>query len=228
MSYMVQNAQLEIACFNLESALIAQENGADRVELCAGIEVGGTTPNYEIVKQVRKKLSIDLYVMIRPRGGDFVYTEEEFQQMQTDIIALKALNVDGFVFGILKEDYTINQEQNKILVDLAQPIPCTFHRAFDEVTDAFIALEIIIDCGFKTILTSGQAQNVTDGIYRLTELVSKAKNRITIMPGGGLRSTNVEVIQQYTKAIFFHSSAITHGGETANAIEIQALKSKLQ
>jgi len=220
--------QLEIACFNLESALIAQENGADRVELCAGIEVGGTTPNFEIVKQARENLTIDLYVMIRPRGGNFVYTEDEFNQMQFDISVLKELKVDGFVFGILKEDKTINGEQNKILVDLAKPFPCTFHRAFDEVQNPFQALEQLMDCGFKTILTSGQAQNVTEGIARLTELVSKANNRITIMPGGGLRSTNIEVIQQNAKAVFYHSSAITDGSEIASATEVQALKSKLQ
>lgn len=228
MPYMVQNAQLEIACFNLESALIAQENGADRVELCAGIEVGGTTPNFEIVKLAREKLAIDLYVMIRPRGGDFVYTEEEFQLMQTDITALKALNVDGFVFGILKENNEINREQNKMLVDLVKPLPCTFHRAFDEVINPFEALEQLIDCGFKTILTSGQPQNVMEGINRLTELVTKANNRITIMPGGGLRSTNIKTIQQNTKTIFFHSSAITDGSEMASATEVQALKTKLQ
>jgi len=228
MPYMVQNAQLEIACFNLESALIAQENGADRVELCAGIEVGGTTPNFEIVKQAREKLAIDLYVMIRPKGGNFVYTDAEFQLMQADILALKAVNVDGFVFGILKEDNTINKEQNKMLVDLAKPFPCTFHRAFDEVINPFQALEQLIDCGFKTILTSGQAQNVMEGINRLTELVTKANNRITIMPGGGLRSTNIETIQQNTKAIFYHSSAITDGSEMASATEVQALKTKLQ
>lgn len=228
MPYMVQNAQLEIACFNLESALIAQENGADRVELCAGIEVGGTTPNFEIVKLAREKLAIDLYVMIRPRGGKFVYSDEEFQLMQTDITALKELNVDGFVFGILKEDQTINYEQNKVLVDLAKPFPCTFHRAFDEVINPFQALEQLIDCGFKTILTSGQSQNVMEGINRLTELVTKANNRITIMPGGGLRSTNIKTIQQNTKAIFFHSSAITDGSEMASATEVQALKTKLQ
>lgn len=228
MPYMVQNAQLEIACFNLESALIAQQNGADRVELCNGFEVGGTTPNFEIVKLAREKLNIDLYVMIRPRGGDFVYTEEEFQLMQTDITALKALNVDGFVFGILKEDNTINGEQNKMLVDLVKPLPCTFHRAFDEVINPFEALEQLIDCGFKTILTSGQSQNVMEGINRLTELVTKANNRITIMPGGGLRSTNIKTIQQNTKTIFFHSSAITDGSEMASATEVQALKTKLQ
>ncbi|NNT70645.1 copper homeostasis protein CutC [Flavobacterium sp. IMCC34852] len=225
---MVQNPLLEIACFNLESALIAQENGADRVELCAEIEVGGTTPNFEIVKQALEKLNIDLYVMIRPRGGNFVYSEEEFEQMQSDILALKELNVNGFVFGILKEDNSINFEQNKTLVNLAKPFPCTFHRAFDEVEDSFLALEQLIDCGFKTILTSGQAQNVTEGMNRLTELVSKANDRITIMPGGGLRSANIEVIQQNAKAIFYHSSAITDGSETASATEVQALKSKLQ
>jgi copper homeostasis protein len=221
-------AKLEIACFNLESALIAQENGADRVELCAGIEVGGTTPYSELVKQARENLTVDLYVMIRPRGGNFVYSEAEFNQMQSDISELKELKVNGFVFGILKDDKKINREQNKILVDLAKPFPCTFHRAFDEVENPSKALEQLIDCGFKTILTSGQAQNVTEGIDCLTELVSKANNRITIMPGGGLRSTNIETIQQNTKAVFYHSSAITDGSETAAASEVHALKSKLQ
>lgn len=228
MSYMVQNSQLEIACFNLKSTIIAQTNGADRVELCDGIAVGGTTPDFEMVKQAREQLDIDLYVMIRPRGGNFAYSEEEFEQMKADILALKELKVDGFVFGILKEDKTINWEQNKILVDLANPFPCTFHRAFDEVQNSFQALEQIIDCGFKTILTSGQTQNVSDGMERLTDLVSKANNRITIMPGGGLRSSNIESIQKNMKAIFYHSSAITDGSETANASEVKALKSKLK
>lgn len=221
-------AKLEIACFNLESAIIAQANGADRVELCNGLAVGGTTPDFEMVKQAREQLDIDLYVMIRPRGGNFVYTEEEFQRMQADIVALKKLKVDGFVFGILKEDYTVNQEQNKVLVDLAKPIPCTFHRAFDETDFPFHALEQIIDCGFKTILTSGQAQNVSEGIAQLANLVYKADNRIIIMPGGGLRSSNIEQMQQITIAVFYHSSAITDGSEITSTTEVQALKSKLQ
>lgn len=228
MPYMVQNAQLEIACFNLESALIAQENGADRIELCADMAVGGTTPDFKTIQQARENLTIDLYVMIRPRGGDFVFTDAEFQQMQADITALKKLNVNGFVFGILKEDQTINYEQNKLLVDLAKPFPCTFHRAFDELENDFEALEDIINCGFKTILTSGQKTNVIEGMHRLAELVKAADNRIVIMPGGGLRSTNIKTIQQKTQAVFYHSSAITDGSETANAIEIQTLKSTLQ
>lgn len=219
--------QLEIACFNLDSALIAQENGADRVELCAEMEVGGTTPNFEITKQVRELLTIDLNVMIRPRGGNFVYSDAEFQQMKNEILKLKKLGVNGFVFGILNEDNSINKAQNTELVNLAKPFPCTFHRAFDEVFDAFQSLEDVITCGFQTILTSGQKPNVVEGVNRLTELVAKANNRIVIMPGGGLRSSNIDYIQEKTKATFYHSSAITDGSETANPKEVKQLKSKL-
>jgi copper homeostasis protein len=221
-------AQLEIACFNLNSAIIAQENGADRVELCAGFEVGGTTPNTEDIIEARKLLSIDLYVMIRSRGGNFVCSEEEFVKMKLNILQMKLYGINGFVFGILNDDNTINITQNKELVGLAKPFPCTFHRAFDEVSDAFQSLEDIIECGFTTVLTSGQTQNAVAGIDVLTGLVKKANNRITIMPGGGLRSSNIGLIQQNTKATFFHSSAITDGSETANTAEIIALKTNLK
>ena len=220
--------KLEIACFNLQSAVIAQENGADRVELCAGIEVGGTTPDFEITKKVRDLIAIDLNVMIRPRGGNFVYSEAEFEQMKLEIIEFKKLNVNGFVFGILNENNSINTVQNTELVNLAKPFPCTFHRAFDEVSNVFQSLEEIIECGFQTILTSGQMPNVVEGVYRLAELVSKANNRITIMPGGGLRASNIDFIQEKTKATFYHSSAITNRTETANPDEIVALKSILK
>lgn len=219
--------QLEIACFNLDSAVIAQENGADRVELCDGIEVGGTTPNFEITQQVRALITIDLNVMIRPRGVNFVYSDAEFQQMKNEIVQFKEIGVNGFVFGILKQNNSINISQNIELVELAKPIPCTFHRAFDEVSDAFQSLEEIIECGFQTILTSGQKPNVMEGANRLAELVSKANNRITIMPGGGLRSSNLAFIQEKTKATFYHSSAITDGSETANTKEVKQLKNKL-
>jgi copper homeostasis protein len=219
--------QLEIACFNLESAVIAQENGADRVELCAEMEVGGTTPDFEITKQVRELITIDLNVMIRPRGGNFVYSEAEFQQMKNEILQFKEIGVNGFVFGILTENNSIHTTQNTELVTLAKPFPCTFHRAFDEVEDPFQSLEDVITCGFQTILTSGQKPNVLEGVNRLAELVSKANNRIVIMPGGGLRSTNIEFLQEKTGATFYHSSAITDGSETANPEEVNQLKSKL-
>lgn len=219
--------KLEIACFNLESAIIAQENGADRVELCAQMKEGGTTPDFKITEQARKELSINLNVMIRPRGGDFVYSEAEFEQMKSEIIQFKKLNVDGFVFGILDQDGNINKDQNSELVALAKPVPCTFHRAFDVVNAVYESLETVIECGFNTILTSGQEKNVVEGIDVLAELVRKANNRITIMPGGGLRSSNIGLLKEKTKAVFYHSSAIVDAGETANGEEIKAMKSRL-
>lgn len=223
----MKKAQLEIACFNIESAIIAQDNGADRVELCANIKEGGTTPDLELTKSVRDKVTIDLNVMIRPRGGNFVYCDFEFEQMKSEISAFKKLEVDGFVFGILNEDGTINEQQNTELVALANPLPCTFHRAFDGVKNKFQALESLIECGFKTILTSGAETNVVDGIDVLAALVEKANNRITIMPGGGLRSTNIGLLKEKTKAVFYHSSAITDSGEIANQQEIQSIKANL-
>lgn len=221
-------AKLEIASFNIQSALIAQEYGADRVELCAGMEVGGTTPSDDDIIQSRNNLHIKLNVMIRPRGGNFVYSDHEFQQMKADILRIKAFGVDGFVFGVLHEDNSVNITQNKELVELASPIPCTFHRAFDEVANCETALEDVISCGFQTILTSGCEPNVDLGIDNLRELVQLAKDRIVIMPGGGLRSTNIQNLHSKTGAHFYHSSAITDGGDTAVGAEVSALKSVLE
>ena len=220
---MIQKAQLEVDCFNLQSALIAQQNGAHRVELCDKMEEGGITPSIEMVQQSAKLLTIDRYVMIRPRGGNFVYSSVEFQQMKTQITQYKNQGVNGFVFGILTANNHIDLSRNKELVAQASPLPCTFHRAFDEVLNPFQSLEEIIDCNFQTILTSGQAQNALEGISLLSQLVKKANGRITIMPGGGLRSSNIEKIQQETQASFFHSSAIIDPQNIANAIEIKKM-----
>ena len=220
--------KIEIACFNLESALIAQKVGADRVELCADMSVGGTTPTIEIIQQAREHLTINLYVMIRPRGGNFVYSEAEFEQMKSEIETIKKLGVNGFVFGILNKDKTINIEQNKVLVELANPFPCTFHRAFDAISDYEKAVEDVISCGFSTILTSGTFPNVMEGKEVLKQLVIQANNRIEIMPGGGLRSTNVLELNEMVNANWFHSSAITDGSEIASLEEIVQLKKKLQ
>lgn len=225
---MFQNKKIEIACFNLESAILAQKAGADRVELCATISVGGTTPIIEMIQQAREHLTIDLYIMIRPRGGNFVYSEAEFQQMKSEIETIKKLGVNGFVFGILNEDKTINIEQNKALVELAKPFPCSFHRAFDAVSNYEQALEAVISSGFSTILTSGTFPNVMEGKEVLKKLVIQAKNRIEIMPGGGLRSTNISELNKIVDANWYHSSAITDGSEIANPNEIIQLKEKLQ
>ena len=220
-------AQLEIACFNLESAIIAQKGGADRVELCAGILAGGTTPHIEMIQDARAKVTIDCFVMIRPRGGDFVYSDSEWEQMKADLLTFKKLGVNGFVFGILHKDRRINIEQNKILVDLAHPVPCTFHRAFDEILDHHQGLEEVISCGFSTVLTSGTFANVMEGKEILKKLVLQADNRIQIMPGGGLRATNISELHQKVQANWYHSSAITDTSEMADVEEIKRIKSLL-
>ena len=220
--------QLEIACFNLQSALIAEANGADRIEFCDRMDEGGTTPDFEITKTAKEKLSIPLYVMIRPRGGNFVYDEAEFNQMKSDILRFKKLKVNGFVFGVLTKDATIDKEKNAALVTLAHPIPCTFHRAFDVVSAVFQSLEAVIDCGFKTILTSGQEKNVVEGIDTLVQLVEKANHRIIIMPGGGLRSSNIRSLKEKTKAVCYHSSAIIDTSETASGEEVKGIKKNLE
>ena len=225
---MSQNKKIEIACFNLQSALIAQKAGADRVELCADMTFGGTTPLIETIQQAREHLTIDINVMIRSRGGNFVYSDSEFEQMKSEIETIKKLGVNGFVFGILKEDNTINIQQNKALVELAKPLPCTFHRAFDQVSNYEKALEEVISCGFSTILTSGTFPNVMEGKEVLKQLVIQANNRIEIMPGGGLRSTNISELDEMVNANWYHSSTITDGSETANQEEIIKLKKKLQ
>lgn len=224
----MSNKNLEIACFNAESAVIAQQNGADRVELCANMLEGGTTPDFELARKVRGELSIKMNVMIRPRGGNFVYTDVEFEQMKSEIKQFKDINVDGFVFGILNKDNSFNLERNKELVALASPIPCTFHRAFDVVSNVYESLESLIGCGFKTVLTSGQGENVIEGIDVLQALVEKANGRIVVMPGGGLRSTNIRVLDQKVNTSYYHSSAITDSGEIANGDEVKSIKSYLQ
>ena len=220
--------KIEIACFNLESVLIAQKAGADRIELCADIALGGTTPSAHIVRQAREHVILPLYVMIRPRGGNFEYASVEFEQMKSDISNLKALGVDGFVFGILNDDQTIQIEQNSELVALASPLPCTFHRAFDAVLNSKNALEDVISCGFSTLLTSGTYPNVMEGKDVLKQLNVQAQNRIQIMPGGGLRSTNISALNQIVNASWYHSSAITDASEIANPIEIMQLKEHFQ
>lgn len=219
-------SKIEIACFNPESAIIAFENGADRIELCDGLSEGGTTPDFETVKQLREKINIPIFVMIRPSGGDFTYSDAEFEQMKSDLIQLKSLSIDGFVFGILDENDEVNVEQNKELVELAKPYPCTFHRAFDRTKDLENSLEKVIECGFKTTLTSGQKPNVSQGKENLKKLVKLSNGRIEILVGGGLRSTNIEELREFTRAEYFHSSAITDGGTFANADEVAALKNK--
>ena len=199
--------KLEIIGFNIESCMAAQDAGADRIELCASPGEGGTTPSYAFIKEARKKLNIDLYVMIRPRGGDFLYTNEEFEIMKNDVMACKQLGCDGIVTGILTEDGIVDTKRCEELIGYAYPLGATFHRAFDRVADPYEAMEDIIDLGFERILTSGLVPKAIDGKETLSALIKKSAERIIIMPGSGVSASNIISIAKSTGAKEFHSSA---------------------
>ena len=202
--------KLEVIGFTIESCLIAQAAGAHRIELCDNPSEGGTTPSYGFIKTARENLSIELYPIIRPRGGDFLYSEIEFELMKADIQICKNLGCDGVVIGMLNSDGTVDKQRCKELVDIAQPMGVSFHRAFDRTKDPFKALEDIISIGCERILTSGQKSVATDGAALLNELVKQANGRIIIMPGSGVRSDNVEKLVKKTNATEFHTSARTY------------------
>jgi copper homeostasis protein len=198
---------LEIAVFNIQSAVVAANAGADRIELCENPADGGTTPSYGTLKIVREKISIPVFPIIRARGGDFFYTDEEFAVMKKDVALCKDLGFEGIVIGLLKKDASIDIEKTKHLVDLAFPMEVTFHRAFDRTKDASQSLEDIIDCGCQRILTSGQVPNAFEGKDLIKKLIEQADGRIIIMPGSGVRSNNIKELAEYTDAIELHSSA---------------------
>jgi copper homeostasis protein len=181
---------LEICSFSLESCLTAQKAGAGRVELCGGMFEGGTTPSAGLIRLAHQNLSIQLYVMIRPRGGDFYYSDTEFEVMKSDILTAKNLGADGVVFGILNPDGSIDTIRTAALVNLAKPMKVTFHRAFDVTENPIQALEDIITCGCERILTSGQKNTAIEGIDLLKTLVEKSNNRIEIMAGSGVNTQN--------------------------------------
>lgn len=216
--------KLEVACFNLESVAVAAQSKADRVEFCDELNEGGTTPSKEATLKARAVFPKELLVMIRPRGGDFNYSETEFEAMKNSILELKNTGIDGFVFGILTQDKTIDVTRNSELVALASPLPCSFHRAIDHTKDYFEAIKTCIAIGFKTILTSGHESKIDIGSAAVQEAVLRFGNQIQIMPGGGLRSSNALKIKEITKATYFHTSGITDATEIANLAEINALK----
>lgn len=199
--------KLEIIGFNIESCVAAQKAGANRIELCAGPGEGGVTPSYAFIKTAREKLHIDLYVMIRPREGDFLFSNEEFDMMKTDVSICKELGCDGIVTGILTSDGKVDKERCKQLIELAYPLEATFHRAFDRVADPFEALEDIIGLGFERILTSGLKPKVMEAIETLTALIKQSGDRIIIMPGSGITSANIIEVAEKTGAKELHSSA---------------------
>ncbi|MFT3701954.1 MAG: copper homeostasis protein CutC [Agriterribacter sp.] len=198
---------LEVIAFNIQSVLLAQQSGAHRIELCDNPAEGGTTPSYGMIKKARENTSLLLYPIIRPRGGDFLYTDDEFDVMKKDIQLCKELRCDGVVIGLLEADGSIDKKRTAQLVEAAFPLGVTFHRAFDRAANPFEALEEVINTGCERILTSGLKPTAPEGAETIAELIRQADDRIIIMPGSGIRADNIQAIAKQTQALEFHSSA---------------------
>jgi len=197
---------LEIATSDFETTRSAFEGGADRIELCANLNEGGTTPSYGTIFQCRENFDVLLYPIIRPRGGDFLYTDDEYEIMLHDVKLCKQSGCDGIVIGLLNEDGTIDIKRTAALVDIAYPMGVTFHRAFDRCRNAFEALEQLVQIGCERILTSGQQATVNEGMELIAELNKIADHRIIIMPGSGVRKENIKLLAEKTGCKEFHSS----------------------
>ena len=197
---------VEIATSDFITTAAAVEGGAQRIELCANLAEGGVTPSQGIIRQCREKFQVLLYPIIRPRGGDFLYTNDEFRIMLQDVQFCKQLGCDGVVIGLLNEDGSIDIKRTSAMVEAAYPLGVTFHRAFDRCRDPFEALEQLISIGCERILTSGQKPSAPDAIELIASLNKTADDRIIIMPGSGVRKDNVKELADKTGCVEFHSS----------------------
>jgi copper homeostasis protein len=200
---------LEVCVDSTESAIAAQEGGAHRVELCDNLLEGGTTPGPGSISVARKYLTIGLNVMIRPRGGDFCYSDLEFEIMCGDIEAAQELGADGVVLGILKPNGAVDKKRTRALVARARPMTVTFHRAFDVTRDPYAALDTLIELGIDRVLTSGQEASAIEGLDLIAELIDRAGDRIIIMPGGGINERNIARVLQIAHPREIHLTAFS-------------------
>ena len=190
---------IECCANSVQSAINGQAGGAERVELCANLELGGTTPSAASICMAREVLEVDLFVLIRPRAGSFCYSDLEMEEILQDIEFCKQVGCEGVVIGALTENGSVDVKKTKQMVEAARPMQVTFHRAFDQVKEPFIALQQIVDCGCDRILTSGTKDTVKEGLEVLKTLVQKAQDKITILPGGGLDL--VSALQLYSNCL---------------------------
>jgi copper homeostasis protein len=200
------NYIIEIATTDFTTTQSAVEGGADRIELCAALTDGGTTASYGTIKKCREAFGVQLFPIIRTRGGDFLYTDDEFEIMKNDVKLCKDLGCDGVVIGMLNKHGEPDIKKISKLIELAYPLEVTFHRAFDRCKDPFEALEQLIETGCQRILTSGQQPAAPQGIDLIARLIKLANERMIIMPGSGIRKENIKEIAQRTGATEFHSS----------------------
>ena len=200
---------IEACVDSVESAVAAENGGAQRIELCAALLEGGLTPSAGAIALARKKLGIGLHVIIRPRGGDFLYTGGEYTVMLRDIDAASQADADGVVVGVLDANAQVDEARTRELVERARPMSVTFHRAFDMTRDPLAALETLVDIGVDRILTSGQEESAMAGLELLRDLVKRAGDRITIMPAGNIHENNVEKIAKETGAKELHVTGFT-------------------
>jgi len=200
------NYIIEIATTDFATTASAVKGGADRIELCAALTEGGITPSYGTIKKCRESFNVQLFPIIRSRGGDFLYSEEEFEIMQNEVKLCKDLGCDGVVIGLLDKDGSVDVKRTARLIELAYPLEVTFHRAFDRCKDPLAAMEQLIEMGCQRILTSGQQPTAPKGIDLIAQLVKEADERIIIMPGSGVRTENIKELADKTGATEFHSS----------------------
>ncbi len=197
---------LEVLVDSVESGRAAVDGGADRLEVCQNLFEGGTTPSAGLLAALQRTVAVPLNVMIRPRGGDFCYSEDEFEVMRQDVRIARDLGASGVVFGILNPDGTVDAGRTGELMRLARPLTGTFHRAIDVTRDLGEALETLIGLGVNRVLTSGGESTVLEGIDAIASLVTQAGDRIVVMPGGGIRERNVEKVVATTGAREIHVS----------------------
>jgi copper homeostasis protein len=196
---------LEICVETLAAALAAERGGADRIELCENLSVGGVTPSCELMRAARAQIHIPIFAMVRPRGGDFLYSAVEFEEMVRNLALVRNCRMDGVVIGLLNSDWLVDIARTHELVELARPLPTTFHRAFDETPDLCAALESVIASGAARILTCGGKVNAEQGSATIAELVKAAESRIEIIAGGGINAANIEGVLQRSHAREIHS-----------------------
>ncbi len=220
---------LEVCAFNIRSCFIAEKAGASRIELCGNPLQGGTTPSYGTIVHALTNITIPVFPIIRPRGGNFVYDRDELSIIKKDILTCKDLGCKGIATGVLTVDNSIDVSVIKQIVEWAYPMQVTFHKAFDEVPDAYEALEILIDAGCRRVLTSGLRRTATEGVATISQLVKVAADRIIIMPGGGVRAHNIRDLAQETGAKEFHSAAMINISisETADEEEVRMMRKNL-